>query len=156
MLTDEATRRLSYYNCSRWSKTACDVTISPRKLAFKLLCIRGSRRESKRKQPLILLFKRFSFLKTQVHFRFSPRPYSGASNLGKIYANFSGEIVTSSSILDHRVRFQVLKNRCKNYIKFRLLLVCHLLRNRLLCVLKLMAVSLLSRISNIWHRNLNL
>ena len=32
---------------------------------------------------------------------FSPLPHSGASNLGKIYANFSGEIVTSSSVLDH-------------------------------------------------------
>ena len=33
--------------------------------------------------------------KTQVHFLSSPLPYSGASNLGKILANFSGEIVTS-------------------------------------------------------------
>ena len=31
-------------------------------------------------------------LKTQVHFPFSPLPYSGASDLGKIYANFSWEI----------------------------------------------------------------
>ena len=33
---------------------------------------------------------------------FSPLPYSRASNLGKVYANFSGEIVASSSALDHR------------------------------------------------------
>ena len=39
----------------------------------------------------------------QVHFLFSPLLYSGASNLGKIYANFSGGIVTSSSVLDHQV-----------------------------------------------------
>ena len=61
---------------------------------ISLLCIRGSRRESKRRQRLILLFKR-------VHFVFSALPYSGASYLGKIYANFSGETVTSSSVLDH-------------------------------------------------------
>ena len=74
----------------------------PRKLAFKLLCIRGSRRESKRKQRLILLFKRVSFLKNASSLSFSPLSYSGASNLGKIYANFSMEIVTSSAVLDHQ------------------------------------------------------
>ena len=53
-----------------------------------------------------LLFKRVSSLK--VHFLCSPFPYSKASNLGKIYASFSGEIVTSSSVLDHRVMGGVL------------------------------------------------
>ena len=77
----------------------------PRKLASKLLCIRGSRRERKRKQWLIFLLKRVSFLKNTSSFSFSPLPYSGASNLGKINANFSGEIVTSWSVLDHRVPF---------------------------------------------------
>ena len=37
-------------------------------------------------------------------FLFPPLPYSGASNLRDIYANFSGKIVTSSSVPDHRDR----------------------------------------------------
>ena len=58
----------------------------PRKLAFKLVCIRGSRKQSKRKQRLNLLFKKVSFLKNTSSF-FSPLPYSGALNLGDIDAN---------------------------------------------------------------------
>ena len=46
---------------------------------------------------MIFLFKRVSFLENTSSFSFSPLPYSGASNLGKIYANSSGEILTSSS-----------------------------------------------------------
>ena len=65
--------------------------------------IRGSRRESKRKQRLSLHYKRVSFLKNTSSFSFSPFHYSRTSNLGKIYANFSGEVVTSLSVLDHRV-----------------------------------------------------
>ena len=72
-----------------------------RKLASKLLGIRGSRRESKRKQRVCFL-RGPAFRKARVHFLFSPFPYSGALNLGKIYANLSREIVTSSSVLDHR------------------------------------------------------
>ena len=84
----------------------------PRKLASKLLCIRGSRRESKRKQRLSLLFKRVSFLKNTGSFSLFPFICSGASNLGKIYANFSREMVTSSSVLDHRVVEFAKSARC--------------------------------------------
>ena len=41
-------------------------------------------------------------MKNTTLFSFSPFPYFTASNLGKIYANFSGEIVTSSAVSDHR------------------------------------------------------
>ena len=53
---------------------------------------------------MVLLFKRVSFLKNTsfFFFIFSPLPYSGASDPGKIIANFSGEIVTSSSGLIHQ------------------------------------------------------
>ena len=49
----------------------------------------------------------FAFQEGQLHekhnyFLFSTLAYSGALNLGKIYADFSGEIVTPSSVLDHR------------------------------------------------------
>ena len=60
----------------------------PTKLASKLLCIRGSRRESKRKQRLILRFKRVSFLKKKRWFSFFPLPYSGGSNQGKAILTF--------------------------------------------------------------------
>ena len=90
------------YRITRRSKTACDVTISPRKLASKLLCIRGSRRESKRKQRLILLFKRDSFLKNTSSFSFSPLLLS-------FWSLESEEIVTSSSVLDHREDTQVVQ-----------------------------------------------
>ena len=46
----------------------------PRNLASKLLCIRGFRRETKRKQRLILLFKRVSFLKSTSSFAFFSSP----------------------------------------------------------------------------------
>ena len=39
----------------------------------------------------------------QLHFPFPPFPYSRASNLGKIDANFPWESVTSSAVLDHLV-----------------------------------------------------
>ena len=55
-----------------------------------------------RKKPSAFRVKGVSFLKNTSSFSFSPLPYSGASDLGKIYANFSGEIVTSSSVLIHR------------------------------------------------------
>ena len=42
----------------------------PRKLTLKLLCIRGSRKECKRKQRLSLLSKRVSFLKNTINFLF--------------------------------------------------------------------------------------
>ena len=48
-------------------------------------------------------FRNVTFLKkTQLHFPCPPFPYFRASNLGKIDANFSGEILTSSAVLDHR------------------------------------------------------
>ena len=43
------------------------------------------------------------FRKTQLHFPFSPFLYFRASDLRKIDANFSGEIVTSSAVLNHWV-----------------------------------------------------
>ena len=64
----------------------------PRKLASKLLCIRGFSRESKRKQRLILLFKRVSFLKNTSSFTFSSLSYCGASNLGKSMLIFLGKL----------------------------------------------------------------
>ena len=74
-----------------------------RKLASKLLCIRSSRRESKRKQRLILLFKRVSFPKNTYSFSFSS--FSLFQNLGsgKNLCLLVWEIVTPSSVLDHRV-----------------------------------------------------
>ena len=56
---------------------------------------------------MILLFKRVIFLKNTSSFSFSPLFYSGAPNLGKIYADVSGEIVTSLSVLDHRGKHEV-------------------------------------------------
>ena len=41
--------------------------------------------------------------KTELHCHFSPFPYLRASDMGKIEANFSGEILTSSVVLDHLV-----------------------------------------------------
>ena len=77
-----------------------DTCISIQITRYQLLCIRGSRKESKRKQRLSLLFKRASFLKNTSSF--SSLLYSGALDVGDIDANFSGEIVTSSAILDHQ------------------------------------------------------
>ena len=49
-----------------------------------------------------------------------PFPYSGASELGKVYANFSGEIVTSSSVLVHRDIIYSLRADSKgNSLTFR-------------------------------------
>ena len=45
--------------------------------------------------------KRVSFLENTSSVSFSHLPYFGALNLGKIYANSSGKILTSSSVLDH-------------------------------------------------------
>ena len=75
----------------------------PRKLASKLRCIRGSRRENRGKQRWSSVFRNVTFLKNTTAFSFPPFPYFRVSNLGKINANFSGEIVTSSTVLDHRV-----------------------------------------------------
>ena len=47
-------------------------------------------------------FRNVTLLKTQLYFPFPPFLYFRASNLGKIDANFSWEIVTSSAVLDHR------------------------------------------------------
>ena len=79
----------------------------PQKVSIQITLHQKLQKESKR-EKLILLFKRVSFLKRQAHFLFSLLPYSRASNLGKIYANFSGEIVTSSSVLDHREKIHFL------------------------------------------------
>ena len=49
-----------------------------------------------------------SFLKNTSSL-FSPLPCSGASNLGKIFPNFSPEIVTSSSVLDYRLTSIMVK-----------------------------------------------
>ena len=43
-------------------------------------------------------------LKTKFIFFFSSPFYSRASNLGKFHANCSGKILTSSSVLDQRVK----------------------------------------------------
>ena len=75
----------------------------PQKVSIQIICIRCSRRESKRKQRLILPFKKVSFLKNTSSFSFFSSPLFCGLDLGKIYANFSGEIVTSSSVVDHRV-----------------------------------------------------
>ena len=47
-------------------------------------------------------FRNVTFLKNTASFSFSPFSYFKASNLGKIDANLSWEIVTSSAVLDHR------------------------------------------------------
>ena len=74
----------------------------PRKVSIQITLHQRLQKKSKRKQWLILLLKRVSFLKNTTSFSFCPLPYSRASNLSKIFANFSREIVTSSSVLDHR------------------------------------------------------
>ena len=71
--------------------------------------ISGSRRESKRKQRLSSPFNRVSFLKNTSSFSFFSSRLFWSLKSGKIYANFSGEIVTSSSALDHRVGFVLAK-----------------------------------------------
>ena len=48
-------------------------------------------------------FKRASFLKNTSSFSLLPFPMFWNLKSGEIYANFSGEIVMSSSVLDHWV-----------------------------------------------------
>ena len=85
----------------------------PRKLASKLLCIRGSRRESKRKRRMSLLFKRVNFLKNRISFSFFSSPLFWTHEFGKVYGNFFQEIVTSSSVLDHQDRGNESKYKTK-------------------------------------------
>ena len=73
----------------------------PQKVSIQITLHQRSRRESTRKQRLILLFKRVSFLKNTSTFSFSSSPSFWSLEFGKkIYANFLGEIVTSWSVLD--------------------------------------------------------
>ena len=51
---------------------------------------------------------------------FFPLPYSGTSNLGKIYANFSGETMTSLSVLDHQVKCYVWPFQLISYLSLAL------------------------------------
>ena len=72
---------------------------------FSVLEFRGVGVVLRGKHPLPSVYrvKKVSFLKDTSSFSFSLLPNSGASNLGKIYAKFSLEVVTSLSVLDHWV-----------------------------------------------------
>ena len=94
---------------SRWPKTACDVTISPERQHPNYSASEAPEEKAKGNNNWFCFLRGSAFWKTPVHFLLSPVPYFGASNLGKIYANFSGEIVTSLSILDHWVTVNFIR-----------------------------------------------
>ena len=74
----------------------------PQKVSIQITLHQWLQKESKKKQRLILLYKRVSFQdKNTSSFTFFSSPFIFGLESGKIYANFSGEIVTSSSVLGH-------------------------------------------------------
>ena len=73
----------------------------PQKISIQIILYQGLQKRKKEETTIDLtLYKGQLSEKHQIIF-FSPLPYSGASNMGKTYANLSLEIVTSSSVLDH-------------------------------------------------------
>ena len=75
---------------------------SPRKAGIQIVLLRGCRRENRGKERWSSVSRNVTFLKKTTSLSFSPFPLFRTSNLGKIDANFSGEIVTSSAVLNHR------------------------------------------------------
>ena len=76
----------------KWFKTPCDVTISSESW-------HPNYSTSEAPEDWSCFLRGSAYWKTQVYLLFPPFHYSRASNLGKIYAYFSEEIVTSSSVL---------------------------------------------------------